>query len=71
VLAAQRGAIFSVLSATVRRRARLSTALTCALVSLAGRGRVGGLGQQLEGVGGVELVVGLQRRGEVLSERGT
>ena len=50
-----------------RRRARLSAAAIWARVSFAA-GRVGGLAQQLESVGGVQVLEGLQRGREVLAQ---
>ena len=48
---------------------RFSAAVIWAVVSCGRRGRVGGLGQQLQGVGGVQVLEGLQGGGEVLAQR--
>ncbi len=52
-----------------RRRARLSAARIWLRFSLRRRGRVRCLAQQLQGVGGVEILERLQRGGEVLAQR--
>ena len=51
-----------------RRRARLSAALSCARVSVGGPGRVRCPGQQLQRVGGVQVLKCRQCRGEVLPQ---
>ena len=61
--------IAAALAAMSRRRARLSAALIWLRVSLAAPGRVRGLAQQLQGVGGVEVLERLQRGREVLPQR--
>src|SRR6266568_2283260 len=56
----------SVLPAMPRRRARLSAAAICARVSLAGR--VGGPSEQVQRIRRIQLLEGLQRGGEVLTQ---
>ena len=61
--------IAAALAAMSRRRARLSAAADLRGGQPRRRRRIRGAGQQLEGVGGVQVLEGLQRGGEVVAQR--
>ena len=69
LLAAQRGLEWVIMVSMSRRRACLSAARIWLRFSFAAEAGSRRLAQQLEGVGSVQVVERLQRRGEVLTQR--